>query len=112
MKEVILCKYGEIILKGANKASFESKLLKEVKRRAYRYGNFSVRYMQSTVYVEPLDEAAEFSVRELYGTVKHVFGDREFSVPENYDIALSTQYGDYMTPVEYPSHTDFSKVQL
>ncbi|MBR3639897.1 MAG: tRNA 4-thiouridine(8) synthase ThiI [Clostridia bacterium] len=74
MKEVILCKYGEIILKGANKASFESKLLKEVKRRAARYGNFSVRYMQSTVYVEPLDEAAEFSVRELYGTVKHVFG--------------------------------------
>jgi lipopolysaccharide cholinephosphotransferase len=45
-------------------------------------------------------------------TVKHVFGDREFSIPKNYDIALSTQYGDYMTPVEYPSHTDFSKVQL
>ncbi|MBQ7474488.1 MAG: tRNA 4-thiouridine(8) synthase ThiI [Clostridia bacterium] len=74
MKEVILCKYGEIILKGANKASFEAKLLKEVRRRAAHYGNYSVRYMQSTVYVEPLDEAAEFSVRELYETVKHVFG--------------------------------------
>ena len=39
MKEVILCKYGEIILKGANKASFEAKLLKEVRRRAAHYGN-------------------------------------------------------------------------
>ena len=74
MREVILCKYGEIILKGANKAQFESKLLKEVRRRASRYGNYSVRYMQSTVYVEPLDEEADFSVRELYGTIKHVFG--------------------------------------
>lgn len=74
MREVILCKYGEIILKGANKAQFESKLLKEVRRRAARYGNYSVRYMQSTVYVEPLDENADFAVRELYGTVKHVFG--------------------------------------
>ena len=55
MKEVILCKYGEIILKGANKSTFESILLKEVKRRAKAIGNYSVRYMQSTVYVEPLD---------------------------------------------------------
>ena len=39
MREVILCKYGEIILKGANKATFESKLLKEVRRRAKHYGN-------------------------------------------------------------------------
>ena len=30
IKEVILCKYGEIILKGANKSTFESILLKEV----------------------------------------------------------------------------------
>ncbi len=45
-------------------------------------------------------------------TVKHIFEQREFSIPKNYDIALRTQYGDYMTPVEYPFHTDFSKIQL
>ena len=45
-------------------------------------------------------------------TVKHIFRDREFPIPKNYDISLSTQYGDYMTPVEFPSHTDFSNVQL
>ena len=74
MREVILCKYGEIILKGANKATFESKLLKEVRRRAKHYGNYSVRYMQSTVYVEPMDEDADFAVGELYEQVKKIFG--------------------------------------
>ena len=34
MKEIILCKYGELVLKGANKSSFESRLTKELRRRA------------------------------------------------------------------------------
>ena len=74
MKEVILCKYGEIILKGANKSTFESILLKEVKRRAKAIGNYSVRYMQSTVYVEPLDMEAEEQIGDMYDQIKHVFG--------------------------------------
>ena len=74
MKEVILCKYGEIILKGANKSTFESMLLKEVKRRAKAIGNYSVRYMQSTVYVEPLDDDACDSIAEMYDQIRHVFG--------------------------------------
>ena len=74
MKEVILCKYGEIILKGANKSTFESMLLREVKRRAKAIGNYSVRYMQSTVYVEPLDEDAEDAIGDMYEQIRHVFG--------------------------------------
>ena len=74
MKEVILCKYGEIILKGANKSTFESMLLREVKRRAKAIGNYSVRYMQSTVYVEPLDEDAEDAIGDMYDQIRHVFG--------------------------------------
>lgn len=74
MKEVILCKYGEIILKGANKSTFESILLKEVKRRAKAIGNYSVRYMQSTVYVEPVDEEAEELIGDMYDQIRHVFG--------------------------------------
>lgn len=74
MKEIILCKYGEIILKGANKASFESLLLREVKRRAKAIGNFSVRYMQSTVFVEPLDENSEEMIDDMYDQIRHVFG--------------------------------------
>ncbi|MCI9449294.1 MAG: tRNA 4-thiouridine(8) synthase ThiI [Clostridiales bacterium] len=74
MKEIILCKYGEIILKGANKASFESLLLREVKRRAKAIGNFSVRYMQSTVFVEPLDKNSEEMIDDMYDQIRHVFG--------------------------------------
>ena len=44
--------------------------------------------------------------------IKHVFGDREFNIPQNYDASLTKQYGDYITPVEYPSHTDLSRVEV
>lgn len=45
-------------------------------------------------------------------TCKHIFKDREFDIAVNYDKALSQQYGDYMTPVEYPTHTDLSRIEL
>ena len=56
MKEIFLLKLGEIVLKGANKRQFESRLRQNVRRRMKRYGNFDVYIMQSTVYVEPMDE--------------------------------------------------------
>lgn len=74
IKEVILCKYGEIILKGANKSTFEAILLKELRRRAKYVGGFTVRYAQSTVYVEP-EEGCDFAdIDEMYEQVKKVFG--------------------------------------
>jgi len=72
MKEVILCKYGEIILKGANKSQFESILLRDVRRRAAHVGNFEVYCLQSTVYIEPLSEDED--LEEMYRQAKHVFG--------------------------------------
>jgi len=72
MKEVILCKYGEIILKGANRSQFESLLAKEVRRRAAHVGKFDVYYLQSTVYIEPLTEDED--IDEMYRQAKHIFG--------------------------------------
>ena len=43
---------------------------------------------------------------------KHVFCGREFLIPQNYDASLTKQYGDYMTPVEYPLHTELDKIEL
>ena len=74
MKEAILCKYGEIILKGTNKNTFEAQLLREVRRRAAMIGNYTVRYNQSTVYVEPKDEDAETSLDVMYDQIGKVFG--------------------------------------
>ncbi len=59
MKEIFLLKLGEIVLKGANKRQFESRLRQNVRRRMKTYGNFDVYIMQSTVYVEPIDEMAD-----------------------------------------------------
>ena len=59
MKEIFLMKLGEIVLKGANKRQFESKLRQNVRRRMKAYGNFDVYLMQSTLYVEPMDDACD-----------------------------------------------------
>ena len=59
MKEIFLLKLGEIVLKGANKRQFEDKLRHNIRRRMKEYGNFDVYIMQSTVYVEPLDDEAD-----------------------------------------------------
>ena len=39
-KELILCKYGEIVLKGLNRGYFEDLLQKELVRRLRGCGNF------------------------------------------------------------------------
>ena len=54
-----MLKLGEIVLKGANKRQFEDKLRQNVRRRMKPYGNFDVYIMQSTVYVEAMDEDAD-----------------------------------------------------
>ena len=59
MKEIFLLKLGEVVLKGANKRQFEGRLRQNIRRRMKPYGNFDVYLMQSTVYVEPMDEEAD-----------------------------------------------------
>ncbi len=59
MKEIILCKYGEIVLKGANRGQFESALVKDMKSCLQAFGSFSVRNVQSTMTIEPLDDFAD-----------------------------------------------------
>ncbi len=72
MKEILLCKYGEIVLKGANKKYFEDILCKEMKKRAKAYGNFDVYRSQSTIYVEPQDDFCDFD--GMFEAASKVFG--------------------------------------
>ena len=72
MKEIFLLKLGEIVLKGANKRQFEDKLRQNVRRRMRPYGNFDVYIMQSTVYVEPMDEEAD--VDSAWEACRCIFG--------------------------------------
>ena len=72
MKEIFLLKLGEIVLKGANKRQFEDKLRQNVRRRMRPYGNFDVYLMQSTVYVEPMDEMCD--VEGAWDACNSIFG--------------------------------------
>lgn len=72
MKEIFLLKLGEIVLKGANKRQFEDKLRQNVRRRVKEYGSFDVYIMQSTVYVEPMDDDAD--VDGAWEACKSIFG--------------------------------------
>ena len=71
MKEIFLCKCGEIVLKGANHSYFENALIKEIKFRLRTYGSFKVSHSQSTVYVEP---AGEVDLDAVFSALTRVFG--------------------------------------
>lgn len=72
MREIILVKNGELVLKGLNRNSFEDVLIKNMKRHLSDIGKFKFTKSQSTIMVEPesdvtdLDDAAE--------ALKRVFG--------------------------------------
>lgn len=72
MEEVILLKLGEIVLKGLNRRSFEDMLVKTVRRRLQRAGEFVVHARQSTVYVTPGDGQADLDLAEEI--VSKIFG--------------------------------------
>ena len=71
MKEVILIKLGEIVLKGLNRRSFEEVLLTNIRRHIGGLGGFSIFERQSTIYVEPKEGAdlddAEERIAKVFG---------------------------------------------
>ena len=71
-KEILLCKYGEIVLKGANRKYFEDMLCREMKKRAAAYGNFDIYRAQSTIYVEPKDDFCDMD--GMFASARKVFG--------------------------------------
>ena len=71
MKEIILAYQGEMSLKGLNRATFESVLLKTMRRRLKSLGNFKIYKAQSTMYAEPAGDedidAAEERIGKIFG---------------------------------------------
>ncbi len=59
MKEILLCKYGEIVLKGANRKYFEDMLCRQLREKAKAHGTFEIYRAQSTIYIEPCDEMCD-----------------------------------------------------
>ena len=77
MREIILVKYGEMALKGANRSTFEDVLLRNLRFRLKRIGKFSFSKAQSTVYIVPearTDEESAALVDAVMPRLKKVFG--------------------------------------
>jgi len=75
MKEIILVKLGEIVLKGLNRRTFEDALLRNIRRSIGGLGGFDVSERQSTVYIVPRGDAdlgdAEARVAKIFGIVTY-----------------------------------------
>ncbi len=56
MKEIILAKYGEIILKGGNRPKFEKLLMDNIKSALKNVAQFKISLRQATIYIEEFEE--------------------------------------------------------
>ena len=71
MREVLLLKCGELVLKGLNRSRFESRLLHILRARLAPLGDYRLSISQSTIYVEPQEDAP---VGEALEVCRRVFG--------------------------------------
>ena len=74
MKEIILVKNGELALKGLNRSSFESALMRQIRRSLQPAGRFKIRCAQSTIYVEPEQGANLGAAAERMGKIFGIAG--------------------------------------
>ena len=77
MKEVIIIKLGEIVLKGLNRKSFEDRLIKNIKHRLHRVGPCKVKNSQSIITVTPIFD--DVDIDEAADCIAHIFGIAAFS---------------------------------
>lgn len=56
MKEIILVKYGEIILKGGNRSRFEKILIQNIANSIKNVAETRITAQQATIYIEVFDE--------------------------------------------------------
>ncbi len=97
MRDIILLKLGEIVLKGLNKRYFEQKLIQNVKRRLIPLGEFDVSCVQSTIYVEPKTDACDMdaaleAMRKVFGAASVVRAAGCEKTPE----AMAARAVEYM----------------
>lgn len=72
MQEIILIRYGEIILKGMNRPVFEDKLVSNIKK-ALRNERFRIWKSQARIYIEPPD-GESLNTEVIIKKLTRVFG--------------------------------------
>lgn len=77
MKEIILLKDGEIVLKGLNRRTFEDVLKKNIRHAISHLGSFEIKSAQSIIYVKPLSD--DIDLDEACLIISRVFGIVSYS---------------------------------
>lgn len=77
MKEIILLKDGEIVLKGLNRRTFEDVLKKNIRHAISHLGCFEIKSAQSIIYVKPLSD--DIDLDEACLKISRVFGIVSYS---------------------------------
>lgn len=72
MKEIVLIKNGELVLKGLNRNTFEDILIKNMRKALKELGEFKFTKSQSTIMVESVNE--EVDLDDAVEALKKVFG--------------------------------------
>ena len=72
MKEIVLIKLGEMVLKGLNRRTFEDVLIKNIKYRLRSLGQFDIKIAQSTISVIPLSD--DIDLDDVCERIGEVFG--------------------------------------
>ena len=106
MKETILIKLGELVLKGLNRSTFEAVLLKNIRRRLTGAGDFEIRSAQSTLYIIPQNESADLD--EAEERLGRIFGIIAYSRACVVDKDLTTicqAAAEYLRPQLEEIHT-------
>lgn len=90
--EIILAKMGEVVLKGLNRKAFENRMMRSLRRRLSKIGEYNVYTTQSTVYVEP--EGENQNMEQVFDIVRKVFGlvtvSRAFSSEKDIEKIVET----------------------
>ncbi|MBE7010087.1 MAG: tRNA 4-thiouridine(8) synthase ThiI [Ruminococcaceae bacterium] len=99
LQQLVLIKYGEIILKGLNRPIFEEALVKNIKAALPDSFKGSIHRAQATIYVEPDDPEI---IDEIIDRLTKVFGitslTRAFVLPKDIE-AMKKGAAEALAPV-------------
>jgi len=105
MKEVILVKYGEIILKGLNRSKFEDMLIRNIKKVVGKENILSVRKAQAVIYIDPATHTdADTIIEKLRRVFGIVFIAKAGVFAKDMDTILS-EGANYVCEAMYGSST-------
>ncbi len=102
MKEIILAKYGEIILKGGNRPRFESILINNINNATKNVARAHVRISQATVYVEVEDQTKLDIMIERMSKIFGLVSITRAAVCEKDIEVIRNTAREYLRPVLTP----------